>query len=110
MGAIVQYVDFDLFEPRELNILTWAALKRTSFQHEQEFRLLSLDGKHSSGFLVEVDLNTLIENVYVAPTAPNWILNLVQAMLNRYNLDIQPLQSELNNEPSYFTLPAADGA
>lgn len=41
-GAIVQYVDFDSYVPADENILIWAALKRTSFEHEREFRLLYL--------------------------------------------------------------------
>jgi hypothetical protein len=104
-GALVQYVDFESFAPTDVNILIWAALKRTSFEHEREFRLLSLHPPSPAGFALQVDLLQLVENVYLAPTTPNWVFRLVQAVLARYQIPLQPRLSELQNAPSYYVLP-----
>lgn len=106
MGSMVQYVDFDTFVPREVNILIWAALKRASFEHEREFRLLSLHGSSTAGFPLQVDLCSLIEAVYVAPTTPTWILDLVHKVLSRYSVKVDVKRSSLQDSPNYYQLPA----
>jgi hypothetical protein len=105
MGAVVQYVDFESFDPRDVNILIWATLKRKSFEHEREFRLLAMGEPNPQGFPIKINPQILIENIYVAPTTPDWVLNLVISILNRYQLEITPARSELADEPKYFTPP-----
>lgn len=105
MGALVRYVDFDTYEPQDVNILVWAALKRTSFEHEREFRLLSLHNPSPAGFALSVNLDVLIEAVYVAPTTPNWVLDLVRSVLARYTLPVDPRRSTLQEAPNYYVLP-----
>jgi hypothetical protein len=105
-GAVVQYVDFETYEPHDVNILLWAALKRVGFEHEREFRLLSLADPNPRGFLVEVDLPTLVESVYLAPTTPDWIVELLTAVLARYSLHVSPLRSRMADGPAYFSAPA----
>jgi hypothetical protein len=105
MGAMVQYVDFDTYKPHDVNVLTWAALKRTSFEHEREFRLLSLHDPSPKGFSLQVDLSALIEAVYVAPTTPSWILELARKVLPRYSVAVEVKRSSLQDAPNYYQLP-----
>lgn len=104
-GAVVQYVDFDTFEPNDFNVLVWGALKRQEFEHEREFRLLALAGNNPRGFSIQIDPHILIENIYVAPTTPDWILSLIGAILHRYEHPLEPVRSELANGPKYLETP-----
>ena len=104
-GAVVQYVDFETVETKEYNVLAWGALKREEFEHEREFRLLALAGNNPRGFPVRVDTRGLIENIYLAPTTPDWIRDLVQAILLRYEYAVVPIRSELIDGPKYFEVP-----
>lgn len=80
--GVVEYKDFDkdsynnifLGEPHKPFVL-----KRKSFEHEWEIRALILDHNRkcelsgdlkNGGVKIEVDLNKLIQNVYVAPESP----------------------------------------
>lgn len=74
-GAVVQYVDFEEYEPNEFNVLVWGTLKRSSYSHEREFRLVALDQPGPSGLSIAVDVTQLIERVYVAPTTPGNLLS-----------------------------------
>ena len=54
-----------------------------------------------SGELRTVDLDALIEAVYVAPTARNWFNELVKQMCRRYGLNKSIIHSKLNEKPVY---------
>lgn len=104
-GAMVQYVDFDTHVPDHLNIVTWGVLKRSSYAHENEFRLVALDQAGPTGLTLPLDLALLIDNVYVAPTTPDWLYDLVVSLLAKYELDIPVLRSRLLDSPKYFVVP-----
>ena len=61
-GGMVRYVDFESYRPTSLNLLDWATLKRTSFEHEREFRGIVMPSTWPipPGVGVPADLNTLI--------------------------------------------------
>lgn len=103
-GGMVQYVDYETFEPgTHINILAWAVLKRRSFIHENEFRLLILsDTTSSNGISVPVDVESLIERVYVSPTTSDWMVKLLENLLKRYALSRPIIRSDLNTAPGYY--------
>ena len=106
-GARVQYVDFDSFVANETNVVSWAALKRESFAHENEFRLIHftlLSGP--SGFALPVKLGALIENVYVAPTTPDWLYKLVMSLLAKFQFQLTVHRSTLADSPEYLASAA----
>ena len=73
--------------------------KRESFEHEREVRAVVLtiptkDGKVDTsqemsdiGNYYGVDLSLLVQEVIVAPYAPEWFLALIKSVAARYNLD-----------------------
>jgi hypothetical protein len=72
--------------------------KRMSFSHEQEFRLaIGRKGEHqeSSHVRLRVDLNDLIERIYVSPTAPAWIFNVAKRAAEKYGIEQKVTHSEL---------------
>lgn len=77
--------------------------KRRSFQHEQELRAvlfrshdankmkLEIDNpadtiKDSKGIPIPVDLDILIDKIYISPKAHIWFEKLVRTLLNKYDL------------------------
>ncbi len=80
--------------------------KRESFAHEKEFRIIVEDDREGC-FLdwsktIKVDLNLLIENVYISPEADQWFAELVKNIIrNRYGLRITVVHSELNEQPFF---------
>ena len=53
------------------------------------------------GLYVPVDLSTLIEQVYIAPTAPSWIGELVASTIKRFGYALPVHQSELAESAFY---------
>jgi len=88
--------------------------KRRSYQHEAELRALvtwnpPLDDLPQAmwqtpvdtGILVPVDLDLLIESVFVAPDAEPWFRKVVDSVSAKYGLSIQPRQSRLGEDPLF---------
>jgi len=72
--------------------------KRMSFSHEQEFRLaIGRKGEHqeSSHLRLRVNLNDLIERIYVSPTAPGWIAKVARRAAEKYGIEKRVTHSEL---------------
>ena len=97
----VTYVDEDNDEIDWRNILNYALHKRKSYEHEKELRALIMDNPEKGGISVPVDLGTLIEKIYVAPSSPKWIHGLLNKVVKRYRLNIEVEQSKLFEDPIY---------
>lgn len=54
------------------------------------------------GVLVAVNLDALIEKIYVSPTAEDWFLNLVKSISARYSLNKDIVQSSLADKSPIF--------
>lgn len=112
--GMVRYVDYEKEWIPENNILAPFLYKRQSFEHEHEIRAIInksnskkfLDIKNSDenlpdGIWVNLNLNKLIEKVYVAPNSSNWFYELVQNVVAVYKLNVPVLRSSLEEEPFY---------
>jgi hypothetical protein len=53
------------------------------------------------GLHIPVRLEVLIERVFVTPDAPNWLGDLVRAVIARYALNVQVDQSRLGEDPIF---------
>ena len=94
-----------------LNALTPFLFKRISFEHEREIRAVIWNTQTNRetvdeddkvtieiidhGKFSNIDIETLIETIYVSPTAPSWFHKLVISILNKYNLDKPVIFSKL---------------
>lgn len=85
--------------------------KRVSFEHERELRVITYLPRNepsqynpspsSGGNYVPIDVNALIEKIWIAPTAQPWFSELAYSTLKRFNLDHIPLgQSTLYRKPN----------
>jgi len=97
----LQYVDYQKQEIPWNNVFYLALHKRKSFEHERELRALVMSPDNSPGKLVSVDLNVLIQKIFVAPNCPVWILDLVKKMISRYGLNKKVFHSGLEQNPMY---------
>ncbi len=109
----VNYVDYERDFIPESNILFPFLHKRKSFEHEREVRAIVLtiptkEGKvdtsqemFDNGKYYGVDLSLLIQDVIVAPYAPEWFLELITSVVARYNLDVPVARSSLADNPTW---------
>lgn len=109
----VHYVDYSKDWIPEGHILYPFFHKRKSFEHEREVRAVMLDdladadpdlwgAEHrNAGQWVTCDLNLLVENIYVSPTAPGWFRELVAKVSAKYGLNARVHQSTLDESPVY---------
>lgn len=76
--------------------------KRTAFKHENEVRAIFREaGSKNDGMPVKMDLDMLIEKVYISPSAPGWFAKLVQSVMTRYGLNKTVEHSKLDEKPTY---------
>ena len=82
--------------------------KRKSFQHEQELRALIIELEKGGdldseppfkGLSIPVDLEVLIERIYVAPQLGEWAHELVKSMMLKYGLNKKVEHSSLDDVP-----------
>ncbi len=110
----VKYIDYENDWMPEGNALYPFVHKRRSFEHEQELRAVIQEFSFNSngginlykpllydGIYIQVDLDVLLDRIYVAPTSPQWLLELVKSVTRVYGLDKEVLQSVLDDVPVY---------
>lgn len=108
----VEYIDYQKDMIPWGNILSSFLYKRASFSHENEVRAILWDWQFQSsngtaatpyeyGVNVDIDLEELIEDIYIPPTAQAWFKDLVVSVLKRYNLNKNVIQSDLNSKPLF---------
>lgn len=100
----VKYIDHNK-ESNFGNGLSPFFTKRNSFSHEQEVRLLysatldnnsnALPDKNIIGVNFQINLEDLIESVYVSPDAAPWFVDVVKVVLNKFNIDVEVIHSKL---------------
>lgn len=101
----VQYIDYAT-EPIPFGSALYPFVyKRKSFEHEREVRavvkavaLVDIENLEP-GRLITVSLQDLVENVYVAPTAPAWFRSVVEAVTRKYGLAHKVVRSSLDDAP-----------
>ena len=120
----VKYIDYDSEKIPEDDLLSPYLHKRKSFEHEREVRVMiqrippeaspeNLPNFLSSepptwpdicdiGIYHDVDLNLLIQEVIIDPSAPDWLLDLVNSVADRYDLQAAIKKSRLAALPIWF--------
>ncbi|MEY4012085.1 MAG: hypothetical protein RIT22_1209 [Bacteroidota bacterium] len=90
-----EYIPFDdLFFP--------FLFKRKSFQYEREVRIISDTSDTSitinDGIKINVDINQLIDKIYIHPKSENWYKNLVIELVSKLGFDIEIEKSDLESD------------
>jgi hypothetical protein len=90
-----EYIPFDdLFFP--------FLFKRKSFQYEREVRILTDTSKSglklNDGIKINVDINHLIEKIYIHPKSENWYKKLVIELVERLGFGFEIEKSDLESD------------
>ncbi|MEN2402952.1 DUF2971 domain-containing protein [Flavobacterium sp. MC2016-06] len=90
-----EYIPFDdLFFP--------FLFKRKSFQYEREVRIITDTTKSSiklnDGLKINVDINQLIEKIYIHPKSENWYKKLVIELVERLGFGFEIEKSDLESD------------
>ncbi|QEE49694.1 DUF2971 domain-containing protein [Flavobacterium alkalisoli] len=76
--------------------------KRKSFQYEREVRIISNLTKHNlninEGVKINIDINKLIEKVYIHPKSENWYKNLVFQLMEQLGFNFNIEKSDLESD------------
>lgn len=110
----VKYINYKTYNMPEGNMLAPFIHKRTSFMHEKEVRAiiqqlpfedgtidLNLKPSDEDGIYINVDLNVIIDMVYVSPDAQQWFKDLVESILKKYGLSKVVKRSSLSDNPIF---------
>lgn len=76
--------------------------KRKSFQYEREVRIISnltpYNLNINEGVKIDVDINTLIEKIYIHPKSENWYKNLVIQLMEQLGFNFTIEKSDLESD------------
>jgi len=90
-----EYIPFD-------NAFFPFLFKRKSFQYEREIRIItdvtSQNLTIDNGLKIDVDINLLIEKIYIHPKSENWYKNLIIEMVKRLGFDFEIEKSDLESD------------
>jgi hypothetical protein len=117
----VDYIDFQDTPIPEDNILHTMLHKRKSFEHESELRAIidklpttgeveydeevgaprkEIDWENvDDGLYVPVELEELIETIFISPRSPSWARKLVEDICETYDIQSEIKQSDLYDGP-----------
>lgn len=90
-----EYIPFDdLFFP--------FLFKRKSFQYEREVRIITDTSKSkiklNDGLKINIDINQLIERIYIHPKSENWYKKLVIELVERLGFGFEIEKSDLESD------------
>jgi len=90
-----EYIPFD-------NMFFPFMFKRKSFQYEREVRIISdlseNNIKINDGIKIDVDVNQLIEKIYIHPKSENWYKKLVIELVSKLDYTIEIEKSDLESD------------
>ena len=76
--------------------------KRKSFQYEREVRIISDVSSNTiainDGLKINVDINELIEKIYIHPKSENWYKKLVIELVDKLGFDFEIEKSDLESD------------
>lgn len=112
IGEVI-YIDYNNAIIPENNSMWPFIHKRTSFSYERELRALIQNlpvenntipiGKFNDekGKYINVNLSSLIENVFVSPSSSDWFIDVVKSVMKKYGLEKELKTSTLDTAPLF---------
>ena len=105
----VKYLDYSTTFIQESDPMAPFMCKRKSFAHEAEVRAVIRLGSLNNaarnpapcdtGILQPVDVESLVKEIVVSPQSPDWFVELVQAIVAKYDFRIPVHRSSLDEDP-----------
>ena len=95
----IKYIDFN-HRFSSINGAFW--YKRKSFEHEKEVRaIVKKPFLKEKGIYIPVDIEKLIDKIYISPYAQDWFVEVVESVVEKYDLHIPILYSKMVEKPFY---------
>lgn len=95
----VNYIDFNK-RFSSINGACW--YKRKSFEHEREVRAIMKDiNTTDKGILIPVNIETLIDRVFISPYAPKWFEGVVKSIVEKYEINASIICSDMSRNPFF---------
>ena len=95
----VKYIDFNK-RFSSINGSFW--YKRKSFEYENEVRaIIQKHNVNEKGIYISVDIDKLIDRIYVSPYASEWFVDVVKSVVEKYKINIPILHSQMLEKPFY---------
>ena len=99
-AAMVTYLDYDREQFPAGNILYPGFHKRIEFKFEREVRALKLMNPGPTEQDPIVDLNDLIEKIYMRATEEQWMMDVVKGLLDQHTLGDKLVSSNIDASPA----------
>ncbi len=111
--GVVKYIDYEKDWMPEGNSFWPFVHKRKSFEHEREIRaviqkLPIKDNVIATGMpntehgrSIPININELVEKVFISPTAPSWFAELVSTVTQKFDAKFSVEQSLLAKKPVF---------
>lgn len=98
----VNYIDYKKeYIPFENEFFPFL-FKRKSFQYEREIRVITDVTKHhldiDNGLKIDINIQDLIEKIYIHPKSENWYKKLVMDLISRLGFDFETEKSDLESD------------
>ncbi|MEK6754152.1 MAG: hypothetical protein AABZ00_17975 [Chloroflexota bacterium] len=108
----VKYIDYKKEYMEEVPLVDRFFYKRKSFEYEEEVRVVifNLNEKWDSrfqavevngGIYVKTKIDSLIDEIYVAPNSPNWFQELVENVAKLYGINKPVIRTSLDDKALY---------
>jgi hypothetical protein len=109
----VKYINYQTDIINVGNMLTPFVHKRKSFEHEKEVRGLVIKMPSNEkgidftketiadGLRIKVNMETMIERIYIAPACPGWYEELVKSVVSKYGCAFEIRHSALDDPPLF---------
>lgn len=95
----VKYIDYEK-QFTSVNGAFW--YKRKSFAYEKEVRaIIRRHDIKEKGIYVPVNIDKLIDKIYVSPYAPEWFVDVVKSVVEKYGVEASVLHSQMLVTPFY---------
>lgn len=94
----VTYIDYEKDFLPERNAFYLGTHKRKSFSHENEIRCMYFNQGEfldNTGVYININVLELIEEIYISPYAPAYMLDTVKTLVNTFGYDIPVIKSPL---------------
>jgi hypothetical protein len=93
----VRYIDYkkDRINLEKFNTYEFYAYKSKVYEYEKEVRAILLSDGSTECMNLFVDLEILIDNIYIHPAASEWFVILINKILNTYNINKEVLHSSI---------------
>ena len=108
--GLVRYIDYKTAVIPEGNTFWPYVHKRISFVHENEVRAViqepliennRMKENPAPGMWITIDLELLVDTVYISPTAPSWYQEVVTQTIKQFSLKTNIVQSSLAEGPVF---------